>query len=204
MLSPSSTSKHCFVTIGATASFDGLISAVLDPGFLQELHEADYTSLAVQYGSQAGEAQFAAFTTKYPAGSEERHGIEIRGFDFKTEGLKDEMLAARGDRREGGREGVVISHAGSGSILDALRLSVPLIVVPNPSLLDNHQLELASELAKQGYVVHGRLDDLAASIGESEALRQKQRAWPPVNSGLDVKASRGLAGVMADEMGFVD
>ena len=31
-------------------------------------------------------------------------------------------------------------------------------MIPNPSLLDNHQLELADELAKQGYVVHGRLE----------------------------------------------
>ena len=47
---------------------------------------------------------------------------------------------------------------GSGSILDALRISVPLIVVPNPTLLDNHQVELAEELAAQGYVVHGHLE----------------------------------------------
>jgi len=46
---------------------------------------------------------------------------------------------------------------GSGSILDALRIALPLIVVPNPSLLDNHQEELAEELARQGYVVHGHL-----------------------------------------------
>lgn len=47
---------------------------------------------------------------------------------------------------------------GSGSILDALRIAVPIIVVPNPDLLDNHQVELAEELARQGYVVHGRLE----------------------------------------------
>lgn len=46
---------------------------------------------------------------------------------------------------------------GSGSILDALRVGVPLIVVPNPALLDNHQVELAEQLAAQGYVVHGDL-----------------------------------------------
>ncbi len=50
------------------------------------------------------------------------------------------------------------SRTGSGSILDALRIAVPLIVVPNPSLLDNHQEELAEELARQGYVVHGHLE----------------------------------------------
>lgn len=47
---------------------------------------------------------------------------------------------------------------GSGSILDAMRISIPLIVVPNPTLLDNHQVELAEELAAQGYVVHGHLE----------------------------------------------
>lgn len=47
---------------------------------------------------------------------------------------------------------------GSGSILDALRLNVPLIVVPNPSLLDNHQQELAEVLEQQGYVIHGKLE----------------------------------------------
>ena len=46
---------------------------------------------------------------------------------------------------------------GSGSILDALRIEVPIIVVPNPDLLDNHQLELAEALAEQNYVVHGQL-----------------------------------------------
>ena len=55
------------------------------------------------------------------------------------------------------RVGQLIEEAGSGSILDALRVGVPLIVVPNPSLLDNHQVELAEALAEQGYVVHGRL-----------------------------------------------
>jgi len=34
-----------------------------------------------------------------------------------------------------------------------MRLGVPLVVVPNPSLKDNHQKELANELQKQGYVV---------------------------------------------------
>jgi len=41
---------------------------------------------------------------------------------------------------------------GSGTILDAMRFQLPLIVVPNLSLLDNHQKELADELARQGYV----------------------------------------------------
>lgn len=42
---------------------------------------------------------------------------------------------------------------GTGTILAALRLGVPLIVVPNPDLADNHQEELAQILDEQKYVV---------------------------------------------------
>ena len=34
-------------------------------------------------------------------------------------------------------------------------MGVPLVVVPNPKLLDNHQLELAQEMQRQGYVTQG-------------------------------------------------
>jgi len=41
--------------------------------------------------------------------------------------------------------------SGAGTVLDAMRLSLPIIVVPNTSLADNHQAELAEELNRQGY-----------------------------------------------------
>lgn len=49
---------------------------------------------------------------------------------------------------------------GTGSILDGLRAGLPLVVVPNPSLADNHQQELAEALAKQGYVIVGKLESV--------------------------------------------
>lgn len=39
-----------------------------------------------------------------------------------------------------------------------MRLDLPIIVVPNPELLDNHQTELAEELERQGYVTYGHLE----------------------------------------------
>ncbi|KAK5075164.1 N-acetylglucosaminyldiphosphodolichol N-acetylglucosaminyltransferase catalytic subunit alg13 [Lithohypha guttulata] len=152
----SSLSKRCFVTVGATASFTSLIRAVLEPAFLETLHAQKYTELRIQYGKD-GKKIFEDYIWVLPDDLKQKVQIEITGFDFRKDGLREEMLAARKGGGQQGAEGCVISHAGSGSILDALRIEVPIIVVPNTDLLDNHQLELAEALAEQNYVVHGNL-----------------------------------------------
>lgn len=43
-------------------------------------------------------------------------------------------------------------RAGAGSILTALRAGKKLIVVPNTSLMDNHQAELALALEQENYL----------------------------------------------------
>ncbi|KAL8694022.1 MAG: hypothetical protein Q9218_001260 [Villophora microphyllina] len=189
--------RVCFVTIGATAAFDQLLKAVLTPEFLQALQALGYTTLSLQYGKNGAKILAESEASRQAKG----YGIELSGFDFNEQGLGQEMWCCKA--AEGRTEGVVISHAGSGSILDALRIEVPLIVVPNASLLHNHQAELAEELARQGYVIHGRLDDLSAALTESELLRKNRQAWPPYNRGAD-PSGRGLAGVMDEEMGFYD
>jgi beta-1,4-N-acetylglucosaminyltransferase len=67
---------------------------------------------------------------------------------------------------------IIISHAGAGTALDALRANKKLIVVPNESLLDNHQLELAKKLADEGYC-------LMASCSELEAVLEKINDFKP-------------------------
>ncbi|OAG44340.1 hypothetical protein AYO21_01336 [Fonsecaea monophora] len=196
--SSKSSGRRCFVTIGATAPFNGLVRAVLEPAFINPLRDAGYTQLQIQYGDHEGEKIFQErCRILKEAGFDD--GIEITGFGFKKEGLRREMVAAKGQSPQD--EGMVISHAGSGSVLDALRVSVPIVVVPNPELLHNHQVELAEALAEQEYVIHGKLDNLAASIASVEDLRRKMKQWPPLRSG-EGKYKRGLEDVVADEMGW--
>jgi beta-1,4-N-acetylglucosaminyltransferase len=63
-----------------------------------------------------------------------------------------------------GGAALVISHAGSGSIFEALRLGRPLVAVANPALMDNHQEELAQKLQGMGHLVAASPESLLATL----------------------------------------
>lgn len=154
--------RECFVTIGATAGFEALLAAAVSEQTLLRLKKFNYTHLTVQVGELE-----SFFNQTKP---EDTQGIVIKSFTFKKDGLTHNMKKCRA-KPGVSEEGLVVCHAGlsnenihcpasdlaigSGTILDAMRLGVPLVVVPNSSLLDNHQDELADELEKQGYVTKG-------------------------------------------------
>ena len=52
---------------------------------------------------------------------------------------------------------LIISHAGTGSIIDCLHLNKPLIVIVNDKLMDNHQLEIAQQFTKLNYCIYYQL-----------------------------------------------
>lgn len=58
--------------------------------------------------------------------------------------------------------------AGAGTILESLRAGKSLIVVTNETLMDNHQAEIAGEVARRGYAVHCTPGYLVAALGGSE------------------------------------
>jgi len=196
--SQSNGPRYVFVTVGATAPFNELLFAIFVPDFFQKLQEFGYTHLRVQYGDD-GKLIYDDFCSKYPEGSIDRHQIQLDGFGFKTEGLGKDMRLAKSE--DGRRNGLVICHAGSGTILDALRMGLTTVVVPNPGLLDNHQVELAEALAGLGWVVHGDLDDLGASLKAAEVLRTKSSASIKREVAKDMKTG-GFPSIMEREMGF--
>ncbi|KAG6545692.1 hypothetical protein Mapa_012877 [Marchantia paleacea] len=123
--------RMVFVTVGSTL-FDALVEAVCKRECLQTLRKLGYTSLVIQLGK-------GNFIPDKSAG--EAEDIEIEHFPYKPN-LAEYLSKAD----------LVISHAGSGSIFETLRAQRPLVVVVNTLLMDNHQSELADELAERQYL----------------------------------------------------
>lgn len=72
---------------------------------------------------------------------------------------------------------LVVSHAGSGSIFEALTARKALVVVPNPLLMDNHQAELGARLKAMGVLECAAPGELAAAVRrlDAGALRRYER-----------------------------
>ncbi|KAJ1975862.1 UDP-N-acetylglucosamine transferase subunit ALG13 [Dimargaris xerosporica] len=151
---PAITPKRVFVTVGTTG-FSALVSQATSPTVLHELAHQGYSELLVQYGSSQ-----AAFDAAMGA-----KGIAVSGYAYKSS-LASDLEAAD----------LVISHAGSGTILECLTRAKPLVAVVNDSLMDNHQLELAEALAEQGYLVSTACHQLLATLQQQQfkTLRQLQ------------------------------
>lgn len=61
---------------------------------------------------------------------------------------------------------IIYCGAGSGSIFETLQLGKPLIVVVNEDLMDNHQNELAEELADRKHLYYARPQTLHHVIAD--------------------------------------
>ncbi|KAL5714553.1 N-acetylglucosaminyldiphosphodolichol N-acetylglucosaminyltransferase [Ranunculus cassubicifolius] len=126
--------RSVFVTVGTT-SFDALVKAVDNQEVKEKLYSKGYTHLLIQLGR-------GSFIPTKSGG--EHGGLAVDYFTFSSS-IADYLKSAS----------LVISHAGSGSIFESLRLGKPLIVVVNEDLMDNHQSELAEELAERKHLFCG-------------------------------------------------
>ncbi|KAJ6455709.1 glycosyltransferase family 28 C-terminal domain-containing protein [Mycena sanguinolenta] len=168
---------RAFVTVG-TFQFDALVAAVLDERVLVALRDRGYTELVVQCGKSAFE-----------------HAAAVAGgqtANIESNGVRVELWQSRPSLdTQFRRADLIIGHAGAGTILEVLRLGKPLIVVPNPTLLHNHQIELAAALGP--YLETAAIHDLADTIASFDPASLQK--FPPFDG------SRFRALVDA-EMGF--
>ncbi|KAL5716643.1 N-acetylglucosaminyldiphosphodolichol N-acetylglucosaminyltransferase [Ranunculus cassubicifolius] len=134
--------RSVFVTVGTT-SFDALVKTVDTQEVKEKLYSKGYTRLLIQMGR-------GSFI---PTKSGEHGGLVVDYFTFSSS-IADYLKSAS----------LVISHAGSGSIFESLRLGKPLIVVVNEDLMDNHQSELAEELAERKHLFCGSPQTLLDTI----------------------------------------
>ncbi|XP_076239191.1 alg13 UDP-N-acetylglucosaminyltransferase subunit isoform X2 [Calliopsis andreniformis] len=88
---------------------------------------------------------------------------------------------------------LIISHAGAGSILDALENGKNLIVVTNQSLMDNHQLELAEQLYTDKYLYYCTCETLLNTIETMNFAQLKP---------FSVRKSKHIAQFIDEIMGF--
>ncbi|XP_062004502.1 uncharacterized protein LOC133728929 [Rosa rugosa] len=137
--------KTVFVTVGTT-SFDALVKAVDTREVKEELSRRGYTEILIQMG------RGSYIPSKSDGGDD---SIAVDYFTFSSS-IADYLRAAS----------LVISHAGSGSIFETLRLGKPLIVVVNEDLMDNHQSELAEELADRKHLYYARPKTLQHIIAD--------------------------------------
>jgi UDP-N-acetylglucosamine transferase subunit ALG13 len=80
---------------------------------------------------------------------------------------------------------IVISHGGAGSIIFALQFRKPLIVVPRLKKFDehvnDHQLELAKELEREGRIIGVYdIEELEKAIASAEKLPPREYEEPPM------------------------
>ncbi|ORY22568.1 glycosyltransferase family 28 C-terminal domain-domain-containing protein [Naematelia encephala] len=177
----SSDPTSLLITVGSTL-FPELTSAVLTRAFARILVDAGIKRLVVQYGKAklpwelimrldlAVDALGQAERTVRPFDSDD--GEDEREIHFQVKRFVDDFdgVVASVD--------AVISHAGSGSIMTALRNGKKLLVVPNTSLMDNHQAELADVLNAQGYLTVSSVDELYKAVPGWLALQDRLREFP--------------------------
>ena len=146
--------RICFVTVGTT-SFDELVRQMDSPAIHEHLRRLGMTKLVVQVGRGVYTPKCACAAAEDGAGAS--CGVEFLPTIFFrfAPSLDAHMRSAA----------LVISHGGAGSIMEALGLRKPLVVVVNGALMDDHQTELAGALEERGHLRSTTCSGLESALG---------------------------------------
>lgn len=169
--------KTILVTTGATVTFKSLLDYVVSEKFIGYLLEKQPVKLIVQYGNETDSNsnnvskeyfnqglmamiesldlsvsnEFNDKSTTAFKSSKYQIELEVFGFSHNISSYIEES-------------DLVISHAGTGSIIDVLQLKKPLVVVVNDSLMHNHQLQVAQKLSDQNCLLMCEASQLNTNV----------------------------------------
>ncbi|CAG7818354.1 unnamed protein product [Allacma fusca] len=133
--------RKLFVTVGTT-KFEELVTKIQTEEFLQVCIDIGIQEICVQAGESGVGEGIRTFKK-----------LILEFFHYKTD-IKSDIDSAD----------LVISHAGAGTVIDVLSLKKKLIVVPNSTLMNNHQDELAIFLAEKQYAFKSTINDLSDTL----------------------------------------
>ncbi|EGG11640.1 family 1 glycosyltransferase [Melampsora larici-populina 98AG31] len=141
MNSQSDPNQTAIITVGST-SFDQLIQSTLTIPSLNSFIKSHITSLIIQHGTTPPTIPFHLISSNQPNQYSYTSTLQVTFYDFIQ--TIDHLLYT---------SKLVISHAGSGSILASLGLNFNLyqrhlIFIPNHTLMDSHQSDLIEEISK--------------------------------------------------------
>ncbi len=172
--------KQVLITTGATVTFIKLIRYTLSPRFVNELYKLEFTDLVVQYGKSPDAETLVrslldklskVFTSKESIQSDTNGGLKLC-IEYKDAVLTIKCIKFDRDLVQNytSKSDLIISHAGTGSILDSLRLKKKLIILVNDKLQDNHQLQIAKafEEKKVLRVASTDFDEFIRLVANSE------------------------------------
>lgn len=139
--------KSVFITVGTT-KFRKLVDAITKSDIINAFKELGFSNIQIQTGPHFDGPNVDP-NIKNVLVNQKGQSLVLELKDFNISIKYDQYFEDFEEQIE--KADLVISHAGAGSCLDVLRLKKPLIVVVNEELMDNHQIELAHQLQKNGY-----------------------------------------------------
>mmetsp|Transcript_34052 Transcript_34052/g.79766 ORF Transcript_34052/g.79766 Transcript_34052/m.79766 type:complete len:182 (-) Transcript_34052:22-567(-) len=131
-------------TVGTT-KFEALVDALDTERVQKALRARGYGKLLVQRGK----------SSRTPC--QRTQGLTVEVYQYKAS-MAEDMASSD----------LIISHAGAGSVMEALRAGKALIVVANEVLMDNHQVELANAMQQKGYLSQATPSNLDSVIQSTD------------------------------------
>lgn len=149
---------HVFITVGTT-EFQTLIDTINTAAVADILiRQLGCRQLTIQTGSSRLDGQI--LHQHYAA-------IETTVFDYAPS-IREHIAAAD----------LVISHAGAGTCIEMLLARKIAVVVVNETLMDNHQIELADRLFRDGHIFRCVPRELESTLSQdlrAQELRPYER-----------------------------